>query len=121
MYRRFSSNGFKDDDQLTLCNNLPCYMSVSLVTTAHLWTVDGEENFIRRTATNILNKHSQAINKGWSSSLEIRPGSNNTALDLTHPCTHGNESLSSIKCGEFPDWLRNYQLLKRPLLPVVSW
>jgi hypothetical protein len=32
-------------------------------------------------------------------------------------CEHGNESSGSIKFGEFPDKLMNYQLLRRDSVP----
>jgi len=32
-------------------------------------------------------------------------------------CERGNESSGSIKCGEFLDWLRTVQFLKRDSAP----
>jgi hypothetical protein len=28
-------------------------------------------------------------------------------------CEHGDEPLGSLKCWEFPDWLHNWQLLRK--------
>ena len=35
-------------------------------------------------------------------------------------CECSNEPLDSIKCEEFLDWVRNYQLLRRAVLHGVS-
>jgi hypothetical protein len=35
-------------------------------------------------------------------------------------CEHGNEPSGSIKCWEFVEWLRNWQLLKKASAPCVS-
>jgi hypothetical protein len=32
-------------------------------------------------------------------------------------CEHGNETSGSIKCGEFVDWLGNFQLLNKKSAP----
>jgi len=86
---------------------------------------------VRRVAANILNKRSLRADKGWSSSLGVGWGANNsspwkrnklrtihkeshglgriydTTQTMENTCECGNEPSGSVKCGEFLDWLRN--------------
>ena len=75
----------------------------------------------RRVAANIPNKQSRTVDKGWSHSLRVVRGANNSSSSKpiwlrnfhTGPCEFGNEPLGSINCGEFLDWLETYWLLKK--------
>ena len=68
---------------------------------------------IWRVAANILNKQSRAADKGWSSSLGVgrgadnsspwKPMSRNIHKARAGTCEYGNELSGSIKCGEFLD------------------
>ena len=75
---------------------------------------------IWRVAANKLNMQSRTANKGWSYSLGVGRGANNSSpvkkklLRITHgqgassgqlagACEYGNELSGSIKCGEFLD------------------
>ena len=44
-----------------------------------LWLQIEEQPPVWRVATNILNKQSQTVEKGWSSSLEVGQGANNSS------------------------------------------
>jgi hypothetical protein len=83
----------------------------------HSWVVDGGDGLhIWREAVSILNKQSQTVDKGWSSSFRLdkaltTPDHKKTnflqnvtqGLDLGHPCEYGYEPSYSIKGRQFLD------------------
>jgi hypothetical protein len=57
------------------CYVCPCHHDMAL-----LWVADGGDGLqVWSVAVNILNKQSQTVDKGWSSSLEVGRGTNNSS------------------------------------------
>jgi hypothetical protein len=91
---------------------------------------EGKYFQIWRVTVTVFNAQSRRAYKGWSSSLGVGQGGNNSSplkimmrnvtqgFELADSCEHDNEPSASMKVGEFLDHMSNHQLLKKDLVSM---